>query len=152
VPSDEDDDQQAKRGPGRPEIGGLVQVRLGGLLPQVDSYATARSYGGMKALRQPDAIRELVERGIDAWLKQMEECEHDWITEDYKDRPDAVHCAMCDAIPQEVIAVVGFVTMPCEPAHELDDPKANFSAHINPALFGEGTLWSCEMEMPGWAD
>jgi hypothetical protein len=146
VPRDHDGDQEADRGPGRPEIGGLVQVRLGDLLDEVETYAAARH------LRRADAIRDLVEKGLDAWRKQTEECEHDWIANDYQGRPDAVHCAVCEAVPQEVIAVVGFVTMPCEPEHVLDDPEANFSAHINPALVGEGTLWSCEWDMPGWAD
>jgi hypothetical protein len=40
-----------ERGPGRPEIGGRVQVRLGHLLPAVDSYAADRRCSRAEAVR-----------------------------------------------------------------------------------------------------
>jgi hypothetical protein len=45
-------------GPGRPEIGGLVQVRLGNLLPSVDAYATRHSWS------RAEAVRRLVVAGL----------------------------------------------------------------------------------------
>jgi hypothetical protein len=45
---------------GRPEIGGLVKIRLGGLLPAVDALA-ARLH-----LSRADAVRHLVHRGLQA--------------------------------------------------------------------------------------
>jgi hypothetical protein len=47
-----------ERGPGRPEIGGRVQVRLGHLLPAVDSYAA--DHGCSRA----EAVRLLVIAGL----------------------------------------------------------------------------------------
>jgi hypothetical protein len=40
-----------ERGPGRPEIGGRVQVRLGHLLPAVDSYAADHRCSRAEAVR-----------------------------------------------------------------------------------------------------
>jgi hypothetical protein len=40
-----------ERGPGRPEIGGRVQVRLGQLLPAVDSYAADHKCSRAEAVR-----------------------------------------------------------------------------------------------------
>lgn len=40
-----------ERGPGRPEIGGRVQLRLGKLLPSVDAYAAERSCSRAEAVR-----------------------------------------------------------------------------------------------------
>ena len=40
-----------ERGPGRPEIGGRVQVRLGHLLPAVDSYAADHKCSRAEAVR-----------------------------------------------------------------------------------------------------
>jgi len=45
---------------GRPEIGGAVRVRLGGLLPAVDALAARRH------LSRAEAIRHLVHRGLQA--------------------------------------------------------------------------------------
>lgn len=45
-------------GPGRPEIGGLVQVRLGNLLPSVDTYATRHGWS------RAEAVRRLVLAGL----------------------------------------------------------------------------------------
>jgi hypothetical protein len=49
----------AERGPGRPDIGGRVQVRLGDLLEQVDDYA------GQRGISRAQAIRELVSAGLE---------------------------------------------------------------------------------------
>jgi hypothetical protein len=46
-------------GPGRPEIGGRVQVRLGHLLPEIDAYASKRSCS------RAEAVRQLVIAGLD---------------------------------------------------------------------------------------
>lgn len=46
-------------GPGRPEIGGRVQVRLGGLLTEVDAYAKRRD------ITRAEAVRVLVAAGLD---------------------------------------------------------------------------------------
>lgn len=43
-----------ERGPGRPEIGAPVQVRLGDLLPQVDAWAT------QNGVKRAEAVRRLV--------------------------------------------------------------------------------------------
>ncbi|MFI0357951.1 hypothetical protein [Actinomadura sp. 9N407] len=51
-------DLPAETGPGRPEIGGRVQVRLGELLPQVDRYA---DHHGMA---RAEAVRILVGIGL----------------------------------------------------------------------------------------
>ena len=53
-------DSAAERGPGRPEIGGLVQVRLGDILVSVDQFAAARD------MKRADAIRELLRVGLAA--------------------------------------------------------------------------------------
>lgn len=45
-------------GPGRPEIGGLVQVRLGKLLPSIDAYAAEQ------ACSRAEAVRRLVVAGL----------------------------------------------------------------------------------------
>jgi len=49
---------ESERGPGRPEIGNPVQVRLGDLLERVDAYAAEQ--GRTRA----DALRELIGRGL----------------------------------------------------------------------------------------
>jgi hypothetical protein len=49
---------KSERGPGRPEIGEPVNVRLGDLLPRVDEFAASRD------LSRAAAIRELVSRGL----------------------------------------------------------------------------------------
>jgi hypothetical protein len=41
-----------EKGPGRPEIGGRIQVRLGPLLPEIDAYASKRSCSRAEAVRQ----------------------------------------------------------------------------------------------------
>jgi hypothetical protein len=46
-------------GPGRPEIGGRVQVRLGSLLTEVDAYAKRRD------ITRAEAVRVLVAAGLD---------------------------------------------------------------------------------------
>ena len=51
---------QVERGPGRPEIGGLVQVRLGALLPSVDAVAARRE------CTRAEAVRHLVVAGLDS--------------------------------------------------------------------------------------
>lgn len=43
---------EPERGPGRPEIGGRVQVRLGDLLPAVDAYAERLGVNRAEAVRQ----------------------------------------------------------------------------------------------------
>lgn len=48
-----------ERGPGRPEISGRVQVRLGDLLERVDAYA---SQGGIS---RAQAIRKLISAGLE---------------------------------------------------------------------------------------
>lgn len=40
-----------ERGPGRPEIGGRIQVRLGHLLPSVDTYAAEQGCSRAEAVR-----------------------------------------------------------------------------------------------------
>jgi len=45
---------------GRPEIGNLVQVRLGALLPDVDEIAAQRE------MSRPDCIRHLIKLGLQA--------------------------------------------------------------------------------------
>ncbi|HWL97980.1 MAG TPA: hypothetical protein VNP20_11570 [Nocardioidaceae bacterium] len=45
-------------GPGRPEIGGLVQVRLGNLLPSIDAYAAGHGWS------RAEAVRRLVLAGL----------------------------------------------------------------------------------------
>lgn len=45
-------------GPGRPEIGGLVQVRLGKLLPSIDAYAAEQECS------RAEAVRRLVLAGL----------------------------------------------------------------------------------------
>lgn len=52
IPGEED------RREGRPEIGGLVQVRLGDLLGAVDAYAQAHR------VKRADAVRQLVSAGL----------------------------------------------------------------------------------------
>ncbi|KAB2350378.1 hypothetical protein F8566_09140 [Actinomadura rudentiformis] len=47
-----------EKGPGRPEIGGRVQVRLGELLPQVDQYADRHG------LSRAEAVRMLISAGL----------------------------------------------------------------------------------------
>lgn len=49
----------SERGPGRPEVGGLVQVRLGGALEQVDRWATEH------AITRAEAVRRLVFAGLE---------------------------------------------------------------------------------------
>lgn len=49
---------ETERGPGRPEVGARVDVRLGELLPAVDTYAA--SHG----LSRATAIRKLVAAGL----------------------------------------------------------------------------------------
>ena len=44
-------DMPDERGPGRPEIGGRIQVRLGHLLPAVDSYAADHRCSRAEAVR-----------------------------------------------------------------------------------------------------
>ncbi|MHC5905688.1 hypothetical protein ACVNF4_17565 [Streptomyces sp. S6] len=51
-------DPPPERGPGRPEIGGRVQVRLGELLDAVDSYADRN------ACSRAEAVRALVAIGL----------------------------------------------------------------------------------------
>lgn len=48
-----------ERGPGRPEISGRVQVRLGELLEPVDSYAAKHG------LSRAEAIRQLISAGLE---------------------------------------------------------------------------------------
>jgi hypothetical protein len=50
-----------ERGPGRPEIGGAVHVRLGDLLVRVDAYAA----GQLDGMSRAEAVRELVSLGLD---------------------------------------------------------------------------------------
>ncbi|HEY2763440.1 MAG TPA: hypothetical protein VGJ13_05420 [Pseudonocardiaceae bacterium] len=45
-----------ERGPGRPEVGGAVHVRLGDLLPSLDAWASRA------AVSRADAVREAVRR------------------------------------------------------------------------------------------
>ena len=61
---DEDADKhfgpiEDERGPGRPEIGAPVQVRLGDLLPMVDAWAAERG------VKRAEAVRQLVSAGLD---------------------------------------------------------------------------------------
>jgi hypothetical protein len=51
-------DLPQEKGPGRPEVGGLVQVRLGKLLPSVDAYATEHRCS------RAEAVRRLVVAGL----------------------------------------------------------------------------------------
>ncbi|MFR9676425.1 hypothetical protein [Streptomyces sp. TR02-1] len=44
--------EEPERGPGRPEIGQPVQVRLGNLLPLVDQWAADRGYSRAEAIRR----------------------------------------------------------------------------------------------------
>ncbi|MFP3966092.1 hypothetical protein SMC26_27550 [Actinomadura fulvescens] len=52
-------DLPAETGPGRPEIGGRVQVRLGDLLPQVDQYADRHG------ISRAEAVRTLISAGLE---------------------------------------------------------------------------------------
>jgi len=58
--SQDGDSSAAARGPGRPEVGGLVQVRLGELLKSVDEFAHERD------LSRSAAIRHLLRVGLTA--------------------------------------------------------------------------------------
>jgi hypothetical protein len=49
-----------ENGPGRPEIGSAVHVRLGGLLTAVDAYAEANG------IKRAEAVRRLVADGLDS--------------------------------------------------------------------------------------
>lgn len=49
-----------ENGPGRPETGGEVKVRLGDLLPRVDEWATTQG------VKRAEAVRRLVSAGLDA--------------------------------------------------------------------------------------
>lgn len=51
---------EARRAPGRPVIGGKVQVRLGDLLPLVDAWAAEQG------IERAEAVRRLVSAGLDA--------------------------------------------------------------------------------------
>jgi hypothetical protein len=51
-------DLPAEQGPGRPEIGGRVQVRLGDLLPSVDAFAEKQRCS------RAEAVRRLVATGL----------------------------------------------------------------------------------------
>lgn len=51
-------DLSGERGPGRPPIGGRVQVRLGELLDEVDRFATENGYS------RAEAVRALVTIGL----------------------------------------------------------------------------------------
>ncbi len=51
-------DLPAEQGPGRPEIGGRVQVRLGDLLPSVDAFAEKQGCS------RAEAVRRLVATGL----------------------------------------------------------------------------------------
>ncbi|SDU79495.1 hypothetical protein [Jiangella alkaliphila] len=51
-------DLPAEQGPGRPEIGGRVQVRLGDLLPSVDVFAEKQGCS------RAEAVRRLVATGL----------------------------------------------------------------------------------------
>jgi ribosomal protein S16 len=52
-------DLPEEKGPGRPEIGGLVQIRLGTLLSRIDAYADEHS------CTRAEAVRRLVILGLD---------------------------------------------------------------------------------------
>lgn len=47
-----------ERGPGRPEVGNAVHVRLGDLLPGLDAYAAEHGVNRAEAIRQ--AVRDLI--------------------------------------------------------------------------------------------
>ncbi|NGO42884.1 hypothetical protein G6048_12135 [Streptomyces sp. YC419] len=49
-------EQPGERGPGRPQIGGRVQVRLGELLDDVDRFAAENGYSRAEAVRALVAI------------------------------------------------------------------------------------------------
>jgi hypothetical protein len=51
-------DDAPERGPGRPEIGGRVEVRLGGLLAAVDEFARR------KRINRAEAVRRLVGQAL----------------------------------------------------------------------------------------
>lgn len=53
---------EEERGPGRPEIGGAVHVRLGDLLAKVDSFAA--DFDTEHKMSRADAVRELVKAGL----------------------------------------------------------------------------------------
>ncbi|MEU7170274.1 hypothetical protein ABZ949_02130 [Micromonospora tulbaghiae] len=48
---------------GRPEIGNPIHVRVGDLLPAIDAY---RANHGLRKRQRPDAIRDLIRRGLEA--------------------------------------------------------------------------------------
>ncbi len=50
--------EEEDRRPGRPEVGGRVNTRLGDLLPRVDEWGAAHG------ISRAEAIRELVQRGL----------------------------------------------------------------------------------------
>lgn len=54
------DSVEDERGPGRPEVGNAISVRLGDLLPRVDRWA---ALGG---LNRATAVRELLAAGLDS--------------------------------------------------------------------------------------
>ena len=49
----------SERGPGRPEVGGLVQIRLGDLLERVDGWAET------PGVSRAEAVRQLVVAGLE---------------------------------------------------------------------------------------
>lgn len=51
---------EEERGPGRPEIGGRVNVRLGDLAPRVEVWAKDNG------VKQAEAIRRLIARGLES--------------------------------------------------------------------------------------
>jgi hypothetical protein len=64
ITNDEDEaaekyfDIEEERGPGRPEVGGAVHVRLGEQLAELDAWATAHGMTRAKAIRE--AVSRLV--------------------------------------------------------------------------------------------
>jgi hypothetical protein len=65
------------------------------------------------------------------------------------------HCVVdgCETTPAEAMAADGHLEMPC--GHYLtagDHQENNLVTHINYAMIGEGTIRSCDLDMPGWAD
>lgn len=86
----------------------------------------------------------------------MTVCYHTWDAEyDTDNIPTGeVYCTHgCETTPAEAMAADGYLEMPC--GHNLtaeDHQEHNLVAHINYSMIGEGTIRTCELDMPGWAD
>ena len=101
-------------GPGRPEIGGTVNTRLGDLLPRIDEWAERHGVKRAEAIRE--AVRRLVSPAIESaaptagtWLnpKELVEAVRTW----GGDRNSSSH-----ELSQRILAAADAGTLVCGPA------------------------------------